>query len=69
MKGKRFTFGRVTIVLSIALLLVQGGSCALPARGTEEVSGVTDLSDLDPLKQAFERDRGKLRLVTLLSPV
>jgi len=69
MKGKRFIFGRVAVVLSISLLLVQGGSCTLPARGTEQASRVTDLSDLDPLKQAFERDRGKLRLVTLLSPV
>ena len=69
MKGKRFIFGRLTVVLSIALLIVQGGGCTLPARGTEQTSGVTDLSDLDPLKQAFERDRGKLRLVTLLSPV
>ena len=69
MKGKHFTIGRLAVVLSVALFLVQGGSCALPARGTEPASGMTDLSDLDPLKQAFERDRGKLRLVTLLSPV
>lgn len=69
MKRKRFIFGRLAVVLSVALLLVHGGSCALPARGTEQASGVTDLSNLDPLKQAFERDRGKIRLVTLLSPV
>lgn len=69
MKGKRFIFGYVTVVLSIALLLVQGGSCTLPAHGTGQAPGVTDLSDLNTLKQAFERDRGKLRLVTLLSPV
>jgi hypothetical protein len=69
MKEKRFIFGCVTVVLSIALLLVQGGSCTPPARGTGQAPGVTDLSDLEPLKQAFERDRGKLRIVTLLSPV
>jgi len=69
MKGNRFIFGRATVVLSVVLLLVQGGSCTLPTRGTEQASGVTDLSSLDPLKQAFERDRGKLRIVTLLSPV
>jgi hypothetical protein len=69
MKGKRFIFGRATVVLSVALFLVQGGSCTLPTRGTEQVSVVTDLSSLDPLKQAFERDRGKLRIVTLLSSV
>ena len=69
MKGKRFTIGRVAVVLSVAFLLIQGGSCAPPARGTEPASGMTDLSNLDPLKQAFERGRGKLRIVTLLSPV
>ncbi len=69
MKGKRFIIGRAAVVLSAALFLVQGGSCTLPARGTEPASGMTDLNNLDPLKQAFERDRGKLRLVTLLSPV
>ena len=69
MKGKRFILGHVTVVLSIALLLVHGGSCTLPARGTGQAPGVTDLSDLNTLKQAFDRDRGKLRLVTLLSLV
>jgi len=69
MKGKSFIFGRVAVVLSAAMFIVQGGSCALPARGTEQASGVTDLNSLDPLRQDFERDRGKLRLVTLLSPV
>jgi hypothetical protein len=69
MKGKRFIFGRATVVLSVVLFLIQGGSCALPTRGTEQASEVADLSNLDPLKQAFERDRGKLRIVMLLSPV
>ena len=69
MKRKHFIFGCMSVILSVALFLVQGGSCTLPARGTEQVSGVTDLNSLDPLRQAFERDRGKLRLVTLLSPV
>jgi hypothetical protein len=43
MKGMHFIIGRVAVVLSVALLLVQGGSCTLPARGTEPASVVTDL--------------------------
>jgi len=69
MKGKRLIFGRAAVVLLVAMFLVQGGSCTLPTRETGQASGVADLSNLDPLKQAFERDRGKLRIVTLLSPV
>jgi hypothetical protein len=69
MNGKHFISGRVAVILTVAILLVQGGSCTLPARGTEQASEVTDMNSLDSLRQAFERDRGKLRLVTLLSPV
>ena len=38
MKGKRFIIGRVAVVLSVALLLVQGGSCT-PA-GARDHAGV-----------------------------
>lgn len=61
--------GRLAVVFSIALLLIQGGSCARSVQGTGAAPEVTDLSSLEPLKQAFERDRGKVRLVALLSPV
>ena len=40
-----------------------------PIRATEPVAKMTDLTNLDQLKQAFERDRGKVRIVSLLSPV
>jgi hypothetical protein len=69
MNGRHIIFGRVAVVLTVAILLMQGGSCTLPARGTEQASGMTDLNSLVPLREAFERDRGNLRLVTLLSPV
>ena len=62
-------FGRLTVALLIALLLIQGAGCARPAGGVGPAPDVTDLGSLEPLRQAFERDRGKVRLVALLSPV
>jgi hypothetical protein len=70
MKENRVVF-RMIIMLSIAFLLIQSGNgarrvCALePAPAAE----VTDLSNLDQLKEAFQGDRGAVRLVALLSPV
>ena len=69
MKRKRLIIGHAAIMLSIALWLIQGGGCTRPARGTESASAMTDLHHLEALKQAFQRDRGTVRLVALLSPV
>ena len=63
------TGGNLAAILSIALLLIQGASCTRSAKGIEAAPEVTDLSNIEPLKQAFERDRGNVRLVALLSPV
>jgi len=63
------TGGHLAAILLIALLLIQGASCTRSAQGIEAAPEVTDLSSLESLKQAFERDRGKVRLVALLSPV
>ncbi|HKQ79496.1 MAG TPA: hypothetical protein VJ810_37735 [Blastocatellia bacterium] len=63
------TGGRLTVILSIALLLIQGASCTRSAQGVEPAPEVIDLNSLEPLKQAFERDQGKVRLIALLSPV
>jgi hypothetical protein len=63
------TGGHLAAILLIALSLIQGASCTRSAQGIEAAPEVTDLSSLEPLKQAFERDRGKVRLVALLSPV
>ena len=38
-----------------------------PAKPVRRVSQVT-LKSIDPLKEAFERDSGYVRLVTILSP-
>ena len=67
MRARRIT-AYVAIVFSFALFLIQYSSAQL-ARGTEPASVVTDLKNLEPLKQAFLRDRGTVRLVALLSPV
>jgi hypothetical protein len=60
--------GYVAIILSIARLF-QGGVGARPALATEPAAEVTDLKNLEQLKEVFQRDRGTVRLVTLLSPI
>jgi len=69
MKGKQSVISQVAVIVSIVLSLIGGGACGRPARGTEQGPAMTDLSNLDQFKQSFERDRGKVRLVSLLSPV
>ena len=69
MKEKYLIISRITIILSVALLLIQCESGTRLARGTEPPAAVTNLTDLAQLKQVFEHDRGKVRLVALLSPV
>ena len=69
MKGKQIIVGQLALLLSVSFLLIGGWGCARPVRGTEPVAAMTDLNNLDQLKQAFERDRGKVRIVSLLSPV
>lgn len=64
MKQKPMVVGYAAMILSIALLF-QGGQ----ARATDPAAEMTDLKGLDQLKEAFQRDRGTVRLVTLLSPV
>ena len=69
MKGKHIIIVQVALIFSISLLVIGGVGCARPVQGTEPVAKMTDLNNLDQLKQAFERDRGKVRIVSLLSPV
>jgi hypothetical protein len=69
MKGKHIVIGHVALIFSISLLICGGGGCPRPVRATEPVAKMTDLNNLDQLKQAFERDRGNVRIVSLLSPV
>jgi hypothetical protein len=70
MKRKLMIIGCVAMILSIAFFLVQGESGILKVRAIEPaLAEMTDLSNLDQLKESFQRDRGTVRLVTLLSPV
>lgn len=69
MKHQRFFIGSAALFLSIACSLTPGHSGSQPARATEPAVELTDLNNLDPLKQAFQRDRGTVRLIALLSPV
>ncbi len=69
MKTKHITIGQVALIVSISFLIIGAGGYARPIRATEPVAKMTDLNNLDQLKQAFESDRGKVRIVSLLSPV
>ena len=69
MKKKHIIIGQLALIVSIGLLIINGVGGAGPVRATEPVAKMTDLNNLDQLKQAFERDRGKVRIVSLLSPV
>lgn len=68
MKRTRIIIGYVAMMFSAGLLL-QGGMSIRPAQAIAPAADITDLDTLEPLKQAFQRDRGKVRLVTLLSPI
>lgn len=69
MKEKRI-IGRLMIILSVAFLLIQSGGGVQRVLATELAPAeMTDLSNLAQLKEVFQRDRGAVRLVALLSPV
>jgi hypothetical protein len=69
MKRKQLFISYFVMMFSVGLLL-QGGMSTRPAQAIAPVvAEVTDLNSLEPLKQAFQQDRGKVRLVTLLSPI
>ncbi len=69
MKRKLMIIGCAAMVFSIAYLLIQGES-ARTVRALEPASmEMTDLNNLDQLKEPFQRDRRTVRLVALLSPV
>jgi len=68
MKQKLMIIGCMAIVLGIVLSCSQsGGVWAVLA--TAPATNVNDLKNLDQLKEAFQRDRGTVRLLSLLSPV
>ncbi|HEX9273125.1 MAG TPA: hypothetical protein VGA01_13025, partial [Candidatus Binatia bacterium] len=70
MKRNQMIIGCVAVIVSIAFLLVPGESGVRTARALEPgPTEMMDLNNLDQLKESFQRDRGAVRLVTLLSPV
>jgi len=66
---RKLIIGYVAIVFCIALSLIVGNGHARPAPTIAPAADVIDLKNLDQLKEAFQRDRGAVRLVSLLSPV
>ncbi len=69
MKRRLMIIGRVAIILLIGSLIILGNSSGRTARAIAPAAEVVELKNLDQLKEAFLRDRGAVRLVSLLSPV
>lgn len=70
MKRKQMFVSRVVALFALALLLIQCASGTRSVEGTAPAAPeVTDLTNVEPVRQAFQRDQGTVRLVTLLSPV
>ena len=60
----------LTMLAAVAVVAGCGGSdevTSAPAAGTV-VEDVVELASLDPITQRFEADRGKPRLLLILSP-
>jgi hypothetical protein len=68
MKQKLMIIGCAAMVLYILLSCSQSGG-VWTVLATAPGTNVNDLKSLDQLKEAFQRDRGTVRLVSLLSPV
>ena len=69
MKRKLMIIGYVAMILSIAFSL-QSRAGVRPTRAIEPAPAeMTDLKNLGQLKDVFQRDRGTVRLVSLLSPI
>ena len=68
MKKPRVLLG--CLLSAISIMLPQLTGATTPAAWLQKARGVsqTDLNSIEPLKEAFERDTGKVRLVTILSP-
>lgn len=75
MRKAQALFGCILLTISITLPQLTGATSAAglspetrkAARSGRKVSQI-NLKSIDPLKEAFQRDSGKVRLVTILSP-
>lgn len=75
MRKAQFILGCLLLAISMTLpQLTSAAEAANPspqakkaAKAVRRVSQI-NLKSIDPLKEAFERDSGKVRLLTILSP-
>src|SRR5438552_10922008 len=56
-------------VLVVAIVAAAGLVTALARRGSKETPPMQDLSSTEQLKQRFQQDNGKVRLIALVSPI
>lgn len=56
------------VILTAIVLLVASAPAVQPRQAAEPRSPLTSLGSVDDLRMSFNKDRGKLRLVLLLSP-
>jgi len=75
MKKAQLLFGCILLAVFTALPHYTGVSLtadpspqARPATGAPRKGSLVDLKSVEPLKAAFQRDSGKIRLVALVSP-
>ena len=59
---------RATALLALVLLASACGSSASPPRAERTSGGLVDVSNVLPLRGAFNRDTGRTRLLLVLSP-
>jgi hypothetical protein len=64
----RLWFISITAIVSLALPAYAGTYSSTTQKASPRKANVVELRSLDQLKEAFQRDQGKVRLVTLLSP-
>lgn len=69
MKRKLIFIGCTVVFLSLALSCSYDKKSGETVLATATAADVVDLNSFDTLKEAFQRDRGTVRLVSLLSPV
>ena len=66
MNQKRLFCGITVLVVAI---IAAGLVTALARRGSKESPPMQDLSSTEQLKQRFQQDSGKVRLIALVSPI
>lgn len=65
---KGIVLGKLALIFLMSVFIIGVPNTPQSVRGSV-ASVMSDLNNLDQLKQVFERDRGQVRIVSLLSPV